>query len=169
MQLLSNFIARCDAKARAVFRSLQRRGFPKTTAENIAPSFVHGALLYSSANSQYDSVWCKVLSSKDDDKVRKIFSREIVWHLLYWRRRKNPSKHLIVLWNLNIVTSICRLRKFLTVVFFKNSFGFQCETFRVSDHFFNVNIIFSFFKRIWTLKFLTRRRRVLCIFIPMGI
>ena len=35
--------------------------------------------------------------------------------------------------------------------------------------FFNVNIIFSFFKRIWTLKFLTWRRRVLCIFIPMGI
>ena len=148
LQLLSNFIARCDAKARAVFRSLQRRGFPKTTAENIAPSFLHGALLYSSANSQYDSVWCKVLSSKDDDKVRKIFLVKLSDICFIGEGKKNPSKHLIVLWNLNIVTSICRLRKFLTVVFFKNSFGFQCETFRVSDHFFNVNIIFSFFKRI---------------------
>ena len=92
MQLLTNFIARCDAKARAVFRSLQRRGFPKTTAENIAPSFLHGALLYSSANSQYDSVWCKVLSSKDDDKVRKIFLVKLSDICFIGEGKKNPSK-----------------------------------------------------------------------------
>ena len=92
LQLLTNFIARCDAKARAVFPSLQRRGFPKTTAENIAPSFVHGALLYSSANSQYDSVWCKVLSSKDDDKVRKIFLVKLSDICFIGEGKKNPSK-----------------------------------------------------------------------------
>ena len=136
MQLLTNFIARCDAKARAVFRSLQRRGFPKTTAENIAPSFVHGALLYSSANSQYDSVWCKVLSSKDDDKVRKFFLVKLSDICFIGEGKKNPSKPSNCSLEFeHIVTSICRLRKFLTVVFFKNSFGFQCETFRVSDHF----------------------------------
>ena len=111
----------------------------------------------------------KFWAAKTTIKSEKFFLVKLSDICFIGEGKKNPSKHLIVLWNLNIVTSICRLRKFLTVVFFKNSFGFQCETFRVSDHFFNVNIIFSFFKRIWTLKFLTWRRRVLCIFIPMGI
>lgn len=111
----------------------------------------------------------KFWAAKTTIKSEKFFSWNCLTFALLEKEKRILPNHLIVLWNLNIVTSICRLRKFLTVVFFKNSFGFQCETFRVSDHFFNVNIIFSFFKRIWTLKFLTWRRRVLCIFIPMGI
>ena len=111
----------------------------------------------------------KFWAAKTTIKSENFFSWNCLTFALLEKEKRILPNHLIVLWNLNIVTSICRLRKFLTVVFFKNSFGFQCETFRVSDHFFNVNIIFSFLKRIWTLKFLTWRRRVLCIFIPMGI
>ena len=111
----------------------------------------------------------KFWAAKTTIKSEKFFSWNCLTFALLEKEKRILPNHLIVLWNLNIVTSICRLRKFLTVVFFKNSFGFQCDTFRVSDHLFDVNIIFSFFKRIWTLKFLTWRRRVLCIFIPMGI
>ena len=68
MQKPEPCFVRCSA---AVSRKQQLKISPRR-------SFLAGALLYSSANSQYDSVWCKVLSSKDDDKVRKIFSREIV-------------------------------------------------------------------------------------------
>ena len=107
----------------------------------------------------------KFWAAKTTIKSEKFFLVKLSDICFIGEGKRILPNHLIVLWNLNIVTSICRLRKFLTVVFFKNSFGFQCETFRVSDYFFLTSISFLAFLKEFELWNFWRDDDVFCVYL----